>query len=800
MDSRGVSSSFVSSTSENSYGLAKPAKTRDEATASHDSSEETVGQSPDGSVRQRHARPTLPKLGKREESLPLLIRPDQDRKHSTSAEPRQSKRKSSDQQGQGRPSSQPMTIVDTPPLLPPRNSSLPVKDANAQPSNAPVVATSKPTLQQKKHDGPTVTGNTHTKSWNAMHAWLRKTALAKDTSMVAMKHIKHLYTADCYKDVPDKEQIIFGKTTPILYLETSGKANGDYFWRLFDLYKLNETKEVVERMERIVKTVVSHEHEGHKFVAGVQLVELMTWRLTPKQRNLLRRDFPLLYWNTTINDDINWLFFDTIISSVAETHIEQKKIMQTIIDAPVDKRLQVRDKIMDKAHSKMSVEQRNELKRICKARYDEVINSRLTTLHVLIRQQNQEAMMEYVNNVLHHAPPAQRVRLLQARGDTVKGTATGDAAFFRLAHSGNVEMMGAFMKRILMTSCLGIEEKWLVLTSFQPDRTSALRAMMLAGDWPRVERFLAEIYRFQAGRQDCLDTYRYADEGTISIVPHLAPVSYTMVDMLSALLLADVPDHTRSANRRNVYTDAIEHGKKECARKFKKVIQHKDNFRYFFWQHKTRITKHQIADHSQPTIAQGAADRARCIEEGVLFKVREALKTEALPPKHRDEELEMEAYAQTVREEKLKKRLEEYPDSAKDDGLEAHLTHKMNTARNNYPIINERTVELNAKRKIPRKLSALFTPNSTQDPVTSSPPTSPKSPRSKNLYKTYQIRRVTQSVPTMPSVSHVGTPIPSPALSSPPEKRGSMKPRKSPTSPYKGEEQPLIDASENEGG
>ena len=130
MDSRTVSSSCISSISENSYGSAKPGKTGDNVHANHDSSEEISGQSPDGSVSQRHTRTVPPKLGKREERKREEIRllmalPDQSQKLSKSAELRQSKRGSPVQQEQGRTSTHPVpvTVGKLPPLTP-RTTSL----------------------------------------------------------------------------------------------------------------------------------------------------------------------------------------------------------------------------------------------------------------------------------------------------------------------------------------------------------------------------------------------------------------------------------------------------------------------------------------------------------------------------------------------------------------------------------------------------------------------------------------------------------------------------------------------------
>jgi hypothetical protein len=372
-----ATSSVSSSNSGRSRGHASPAKKSDGLTASHESDEESSGNSPDGTGKQRHADYTRPDVRQRNESRSLLHPANQPEKRGATDVKRKIESKNLDTPETVLTSTQRATNGSKSNLIPPL---------------AP---------DGVRHNGPTAPPSTKTISRDYLHARFRRMALARDTSAPSMQTIKALYTDDIFKKMPGKEEIILGKITPISSHVVTSEQNSSYLHKVFDLYKANADDAAVKRMAEQFAVVEKFKREDQIFDAGHAMVEFMFSRLTPNQRNQLRQEFPLLYWKTTIADDVNWLFFDTIICLSTTDDKEQKEIMQTIRDAPKERwyrkrtyswddqmfqkfdnkisnaAQQKKDKITTKIHRNLSMDQRSKLKKICNTRHDELTNSRL---------------------------------------------------------------------------------------------------------------------------------------------------------------------------------------------------------------------------------------------------------------------------------------------------------------------------------------------------------------------------------------------------------------------------------------
>jgi hypothetical protein len=136
---------------------------------------------------------------------------------------------------------------------------------------------------------------------------MREGAQAKDTytSLHAMKKIKALYTLRKFEEIPNKEEIIFGKIKPIASYVMTSDENSEYLAKVFELYKVDADDTAVERMYKQFAIVEKFVRKDQIFEAGHLMAEFMFSKLTPNQRNQLRQEFPLLYWKTTLADDIN---------------------------------------------------------------------------------------------------------------------------------------------------------------------------------------------------------------------------------------------------------------------------------------------------------------------------------------------------------------------------------------------------------------------------------------------------------------------------------------------------------------
>ena len=753
----GSSSAVGSSTSERSYERTSLLNKRDEVTASHDSGEESSGNSPDGTGRQRHARVMPPDVRQRNESRSLLHPPRQPEKRGATDVIQQTASKKLDSPKLAPPSTQTAASVSTSLSAPPRGSSLPrntVNCRNDQPPLAPDgVKQTGPTLRPNQHIGPTTP--CARRSQASLHAMMREGAQAKDTSLHAIHQIKQLYTLDKYEDMPNKEEIIFGKIKPIASYVMTSDENSEYLAKVFELYKVDADDTAVERMYKQFAIVEKFIRKDQIFEAGHLMAEFMFSKLTPNQRNQLRQEFPLLYWKTTLADDINWLFFDTIICSSTKDDNEQKEIMLKICDVPKRKwyfkrdriedepeklhkldekirtqRQKTSDKITGKIYRNMSVAEKDKLRKICKARHDAVTTSRLPTFHLLIQQQDEKAMRLYIWNVLKYVPPEHRVRLLLARPDTAKGKETGDASFFTLAYSGNEEMLATYVAEILKTDGLTPAQKYEVLRAVRlDDGISAFHMMMCKGDWPRVASFTNQIHSYTYSAHDYFDAYTNRGKGVIQYTARQKSPGLNMNDMLSALLEAPVDDYRRFLYRRSAYTSAMEMGKTKCAKKFKKLVNHDEKF--FLVRDMPRINMSKM----QPVIKKNLPFEVKeAIEkkEDETFKVdqvRAFLEVEARPPMLVKEEIGSYKLAQKKLEAKIADDLIKYPELGLLTPGEQATVNEIQIGSNQYLNANIRLLrradkETEKAEKARKKSSWLPFPKWAPRPASSKAPSS----------------------------------------------------------------------------
>lgn len=794
---------------------------------------------------------TSPKVRERQESTALLNSTSQGKLPDRIAKPGETESKDRDRTSKQSSTSPPRPVLSRDASLKPGTAD---RSKKTQPLLSDISKTGSQSLQrQARNDAPDTASKKTARSGPAV-ANFRKKVLTKDNAVAAIGEIKQIYTTDSTTSLSKKRRAVLGNTEWINAEKTSNEENIKYFDKVWELYQsTEEDAEVIARMQKRIKEIQALERPAHQLAAITSMVNLMLFRLTPNQRHQLRQDFTGLYFSATVTDDINWLFFDTIVRATKIDDAEQKKLMLELYKIPRDthirrrdrnkdeftnarykarekrireyreigdNRLNARDKIRDKLHGKMSTEQRAELKKTCKARYDELTNSKLPVLHVLIREKNQEAMIAYMNRVLVYAPPAERARLLMARCDTSKGEETGDAAFFTLAHSGNVNMMEAYLKKILYTKRLTVSQKSEVLKAFRPeDGISAFHLMMCAGDWPRVERFVRRIYRWKHAQDDYLCVSDDAERETVYYTRTRAFPKSTISDVLDDLLHAPVDDHTRPAGIRNAYTSAMELGKKECASKFKKAMLHKRMKDLFYSADLLNMTILLACDPKKNTREQDLAARAKATEELPLSNILNLLDAEGKDPKHRDRQFRVIKLIKEAPPGEIQKRMEEHPEIMSLPLEErTKLAHKL-YAFEKYHDVNEHyriALVANEKRnekKEAKRASAPSSPKSKNSPsspafrVSTADP-SIRLPKDIRDPKTglFTLNGLTRSYHSMPELNlpeALKSPRPSPVAA---PKAVGQSPA-SPSSPYQpkkqrksDEEERLIETSEGEGG
>ena len=369
-----------------------------------------------------------------------------------------------------------------------------------------------------------------------------------------------------------KIETLMGNTRHIYASTTPTTAQADYFDAVERLYRMNKAgphgAQIDRRLGELAKTASGEEQTKLRN----KVLRDMVWTLTPNQRDSLRLEFPLLYGDHTVADDINWLFFDTVMRLYSKDEREQAEMLEPVLAASRETRLDARDKLMGSIHSRLSAAQRNELKTICRKRHDALLSSREPLLHTAIRTNNIKAVRAYVTNILCYAPPAEMTRLLLARQDTAQGKETGDAAFFSLLQSASPKFIRHFMATILNFPELTIDQKFQILDARRlHDNVSAFTMLMGSGNWPRVEEFVNVLSSWNFDDfHDMENTYapgRFEMPGVVKIFEG-ATYKFRV-----SLLKGWRRERWMRGEFTTAYAQAIMTGHKKCARKlFKKIL------------------------------------------------------------------------------------------------------------------------------------------------------------------------------------------------------------------------------------
>lgn len=368
-----------------------------------------------------------------------------------------------------------------------------------------------------------------------------------------------------------KCEALMGNPVHIYSSTVPSQEQCDYYEAVERIYETNTPGphgQEIDRLRGIVKELVVGEK---RTTLRNKLLRDMVWTLTPNQRDTLRQSFPLLYGDHTVADDINWLYFDTVIRLYSKNNLSQQKWLQPVMAASEKTRVEARDKLMGIIHSRLSPAQRAELKMICKKRHDALLSSREPLLHTAIRTNNINAVRAYVTKVLAYAPPEERERLLLARCDTADGKETGDAAFFRLLHSGSEALIRSFTATILATTQLTLEQKWSILDARRPqDNVSAFTMLMGMGDWPRIRTFVNILTGWNF---DDFHDLKSPQDPIKIVIPGVAHGDNIRTYLFKVLLMEGWRrENWVQGDFKTAYAQAMENGHKKCARKLFKLL------------------------------------------------------------------------------------------------------------------------------------------------------------------------------------------------------------------------------------
>jgi hypothetical protein len=380
--------------------------------------------------------------------------------------------------------------------------------------------------------------------------------------------IKQFFAEPSPYDTNTKADLLLGKTERIASAAMGAEDQAAYFNHAIRLYLRDDNAPY----SAIVKRKI-HELEqlpaDEKIAFRNDLLKHLTWKMTPNQRQILRRHHRGIYGAATLGDDINCLYFDTVVRLYTKGDESfQKRLLKDVIAAPEETRLEKRQKIMDIAHSHLTADQRTELKRICKARYDQVINSRSTALQVAIRENKWERVIEYTIGVLRYAPANQRLKLLEARADTDMGANQGESAFSNILVNAPLFYVQAFMQHILYTTQLTLLEKFLILRAERrSDHMPAFQLLAGLGYTERVRLFMETIEFWERPTEfDRKSTETFTFFNPIKKHKFSKGGPYTAK---VRLIYAGMSDDTRVSGEVGAYTRALENGHEKCRKMMK---------------------------------------------------------------------------------------------------------------------------------------------------------------------------------------------------------------------------------------
>jgi hypothetical protein len=127
--------------------------------------------------------------------------------------------------------------------------------------------------------------------------------------------IKSLFGHQDYArySMDSKCETLMGNTDHIYSGTVPAQEQCDYYEAVEQMYETGTPGphcQGIDRRRGQVKKLVAGEERA---ALRNKLLRDMIWTLTPNQRDTLRQAFPLLYGDHTVADDINWLYFDTVI-------------------------------------------------------------------------------------------------------------------------------------------------------------------------------------------------------------------------------------------------------------------------------------------------------------------------------------------------------------------------------------------------------------------------------------------------------------------------------------------------------
>lgn len=380
--------------------------------------------------------------------------------------------------------------------------------------------------------------------------------------------IKYFFAEPSPYDANVKADFLLGKTARIASSAMGEDDQAAYFNHAIRLYLSDENapyRAIVKRKFRELEQLPADE----KIAFRNAFLKNLIWKMTPNQRQILRQKFPGIYGDATLADDINWLYFDTVIRLYTKNNeTSQKSLLKDVIAAHAETRLENRQRIMDIAHSYLTADQRTELKRICKARYEQVVNSRSTALQVAIRENKWERVIEYMIGVLKYAPANQRLKLLEARADTAMGANQGESAFSYILIHAPLFYVQAFMQHILYTNRLTLLEKFLILRAGRrSDHMPAFQVLAGLGYTDRVRLFMEIIEFWERPTEfDRKSTETFTFFNPIKKHKFSKGGPYTAK---VRLIYAGLSDDTRVSGEVGAYTRALENGHEECRKMMK---------------------------------------------------------------------------------------------------------------------------------------------------------------------------------------------------------------------------------------
>lgn len=476
------------------------------------------------------------------------------------------------------------TAKTSPPKLLPRSS---INAATASPQTKLVPApaqsirpkgtsnTVKSPAQNKKR--PATNEELHAMGWR-----LRKRAMNTydadqfDDDGQRKSRFDILFTDKGYEDFDDdsKHQALMGYVFPICSRDTSEQEQRRYSLEVSRLYALNKGQAGADRLNELERSLsefkITDERERFRF----KEIDNLVWQLTPNQRHGLREQFKGLYGNSVLRDDTNWMFFDTIIRLYTKDEKKQRGLMEKIFSASEETRLQERDELRDIIHDYLTPTQREYLKSVCKQRHDAIQYTRLPLFQMIIRENNDETIEDYISTVMRFTKPSLWVHFLTCRNLRMDPATEfqGESAFFSMVHWSSIETMSSFLQLILFNKYLTIKQKNRILTSHRiEDDITPFHMIMAAGDYKRARAVLREIINYFKHTPDWLDSKSKNPKLHIN-VDALSP-DLSMYKLCIDLLAAAAPDETRLTNIINGYTRAFDSGHKKMAKRFKVAIQ-----------------------------------------------------------------------------------------------------------------------------------------------------------------------------------------------------------------------------------